>query len=144
MIKCIFCPREFSDKQRQRKHIRAGHKHSRINAAKKNLHIPVKGPVHIVPLTVHQVYVLTIYKAESHYPKGFTEADLPLCKLSYVVGNGPDSERSWCLPQICEYEMNSQRFLHLKWKFMKRRLIGFLNKSKTETLVTVRMTTLDK
>ena len=82
MIKCVFCHRTFSDKERQRKHVRAAHKHYRINAAKKNIHIPVKTPVHIVPLTVNQVLVHTIYKAESSPPKGFTEIDLPLCKLS--------------------------------------------------------------
>ena len=98
MIKCMFCPREFSDKQRQRKHIRAAHKHNRINTARKNTHIPVRGPVHVVLLTVHEVLVFTIYKAESQPPKGFSDTDLPLCKLSYMVGEGPDSERSWCLP----------------------------------------------
>ena len=122
MIKCMFCHREFSDKQRQRKHIRAAHKHSRINAAKKNIHIPLKSPVHIVPLTVHQVLVLTIYKAESQPPKGFTETDLPLCKLSYMVGEGPDGERSWCLPQICEYEMNSRRFVNDFLTYMMSRV----------------------
>jgi hypothetical protein len=123
MIKCMFCTREFSDRERQRKHIRAAHKHFRINAAKKNLHMPVKGPVHVVPLTVHQVLVLTIYKAERQPPKGFSDADLPLCKLSYMIGEGPDSERSWCLPQICEYEMNSRKFLNDFAMYMMSRVV---------------------
>ena len=122
MIKCMFCPRELSDRERQRKHIRAVHKHSRINAPRKNTHMPVKGPVHLVPLTVHEVLVLTIYKAESQPPKGFTEIDLPLCKLSYMVGEGPDGERSWCLPQICEYEMNSRRFVNDFLTYMMSRV----------------------